>query len=259
MHSDELTDMSSSMAGYLWPDGPGSPILGEGDLHLWLADLDCPPEKASSISAYLSDDELARAARMKLDSVKKQFLIRRSLLRKLLGRYLHASPELIEFCAGPYGKPRLSDCHLNLQIEFNLSSSSSMVLFAFRLTQPIGIDMEWLDPDFDYQGVVSSYFSAEELAELQSLEPIQRRSGFYRLWVRKEAYLKGLGTGFSQPDPPQGLAPLYAGYLSDASPSFASVNPQQWLIYDLVLPAGYLGALAVIGPFRTVYCWKYPI
>ncbi|HSQ27805.1 MAG TPA: 4'-phosphopantetheinyl transferase superfamily protein [Anaerolineales bacterium] len=232
------------------------PSLVEGDVHLWLADLDLPPEKAASISEFLSDDEIARANRLRSESSRQHFLVRRGILRLLSGKYLSISPERVEFRVGLHGKPGLSDHHANARFKFNLSSTGSVALFGFCMDKPVGVDIERVDEDFDYQGVVSSYFSEEEQSKLQSLDPDQRRLAFYTIWVRMEAYLKGLGTGFSHSAHMPGISMAADQHHNSSLPSMSPLKMSDWLIYDLKLPAGYVGAFAVLGQFKTLQCWK---
>lgn len=235
------------------------PSLDEGEVHLWLTDLDFPPDKAAFISELLSDDEISRVNRLRSEPSRQHFLIRRSILRLLSGKYLSVSPKLVVFRVGLYGKPVLSECHADRRFEFNLSSSGNVALFGFSKDMPVGVDIERVDTDFDYKGVVSSYFSEEEQTRLKALEPDQRRLAFYTLWARREAFLKGLGTGFSQSTHLPGISMVadqdHNSYISSMSPLKISA----WLIYDLKLPAGYVGALAVRGQFKTLQCWKISI
>lgn len=235
------------------------PSLGEGEVHLWLTDLDLPPEKAAIISELLSDDEISRVNRLRSEPSKQHFLIRRSILRLLSGKYLSVSPKLVVFRLGLYGKPGLSEHYTDMRFEFNLSSSGTVALFGFCKDMPVGVDIERVDTGFDYKGVVSSYFSEEEQTRLQALEPDQRRLAFYTLWARREAFLKGLGTGFSHSAHLPVISTVADQDHNSYLPSMSPLQISAWLVYDLKLPAGYVGALAVRGQFKTLQCWKISI
>ncbi len=242
-----------------WSNGPQTPSLQEGNLHVWLADLSFSPEETLTFSGLLSDTEIERSKGYRLGIDSSRFIARRGILRLLLGRYLQISPGAVNLITGKHGKPRLSGDHLDKPIEFSVSSSSSMALFGFSLNQPVGVDIERVDLDFDYQGVISSYFLDAEQEWLQSLQPSRRRSAFYLSWVRKEAYLKGMGIGFSQ------AAQLPAIPLPEPAYNEAILLPVKqlslgsWFIYDLHLPLGYMGSLAVMGKIATLECWKFSL
>lgn len=243
--------------GNEWSDGPESPVLAGGVVHVWLADLAFSPDQLHSISKSLSRDEIDRAKRYRLKTDKDRFLTRHGILRILLGQYLHISPEQVNLSAGKYGKPHLAGDLSNQPIEFSLAFSGSIALFAFCLNQPVGVDIERVDPNFDYQGVMSSYFSDTERRWLQSLPQPHRRSAFYLSWVRKEAYLKGIGVGFSQADQLPALHLTHQEYIATVLSSPMKINLGEWFIYDLHLPSGYLGSLAVRGVTDSCNCWKF--
>ena len=88
---------------------------------------------------------------------------------------------------GEFGKPYLEQ-HPN--IHFNLSHSGKAVLCAVA-DQAVGVDVEELHP-YD-EGLARRCYSPDELAWMNS-QP-NASIAFTRLWVRKESYLKLLGTG----------------------------------------------------------------
>src|SRR5208282_2181592 len=117
-------------------------------------------------------------------------------LRVLLGHYLGVAPGGIEFSYGPKGKPRLA---APVDVRFNISHSGGLALFAFTLDCEIGVDVEHIRPLRDMQEIASRFFCAEEATELMSLPAHGREQAFYLCWTRKEAYLKAVGEGLSEP------------------------------------------------------------
>jgi len=89
------------------------------------------------------------------------------------------------------------------------------------------------------------YFSQHEQEDLFTLLPEERLAAFYRCWTRKEAYLKGTGTGFSQPSTSfdVSLLPQQAPALLAHRGSPAEMD--RWSICDLPVPEGYCAAIAV--------------
>ena len=82
-------------------------------------------------------------------------------------------------------------------IFFNLSHSSGVSLLAFDPGSEIGVDVEMIDEEFDYEPIVKRWFTPEEGKYIwQSKE--NSRIRFYELWTRKEAYLKAIGEGITK-------------------------------------------------------------
>ena len=107
----------------------------------------------------------------------------------------------------------------------------------------LGIDVEVIRPLPEMAELAQRYFSVREADRLLRLPEEDRLEAFFRCWVRKEAYLKGLGQGLSLradqvetwPDPPP------TGSLVDLTPA-----------------AGFVAALALERADLTVACWQWP-
>ncbi|HZY43766.1 MAG TPA: 4'-phosphopantetheinyl transferase superfamily protein, partial [Anaerolineae bacterium] len=110
-------------------------------------------------------------------------------------------------------------------------------LIAVTADRSVGIDVEHVRVDFDFQPIVDRYFSAREKSELlgkpQSIHP----QHFFNMWTRKEAILKMLGQGLS-------LLDQLAGTAEDGS--LNSVG-KGWTLYPVDVGAEYEAALAVAG------------
>jgi 4'-phosphopantetheinyl transferase len=59
----------------------------------------------------------------------------------------------------------------------------------------IGIDVEYIKPGFDYDGIIRSNFNGQEIAYIKAENNLAR---FFKLWTRKEAILKATGTGITE-------------------------------------------------------------
>jgi 4'-phosphopantetheinyl transferase len=98
------------------------------------------------------------------------------------------------------------------------------------------------------------YFSVREQSELLSLPEDRHLAAFYRCWTRKEAYLKGCGSGFSQP-----CDSFDVSLLPGAPPALlqhrtSPYEPARWKIIDIPVPAGYCAALATEGETPVIRC-----
>jgi 4'-phosphopantetheinyl transferase len=118
-------------------------------------------------------------------------------------------------------------------VHFSLSHGGDLVLVGIAGT-PVGVDVEAL-PEEQVAADLSTRLHPAEQREIAAAE--QPRLAFARVWTRKEAYLKGIGTGLSR-----GLTADYLGGTGLAS------LPAGWSVLDVPVPAGYAGAAAVSGP-----------
>ena len=82
-------------------------------------------------------------------------------------------------------------------MEFNVSHSGDLALIAVLPgSGRVGVDVEWLVDRPNLLDLASTVATPRELAQL-ALESRRQLESFYRLWTRKEAYLKAIGTGLS--------------------------------------------------------------
>ena len=103
------------------------------------------------------------------------------LLPSILGRE-------VALTRGRYGKPMTAERE---SIHFNTAHTANLTFLAVADCE-IGIDAEEMGA-YD-EAVLPLYFTAGEIEEYRAGG--SRLESFYRLWTRKESYLKYLGTGF---------------------------------------------------------------
>jgi len=83
-------------------------------------------------------------------------------------------------------------------LNFNLTHSGGLALFAVACGTQVGIDLEEIRPDFVRDKLAERFFSRAEVAQLTSLPREMQTQGFFSCWTRKEAFLKAKGVGLSQ-------------------------------------------------------------
>ena len=221
---------------------------GAERLQLRLVSLACATGELSRLQSFLSAEELQRGNRLLDLERRRRFFAGRGVLREILAGYIGEQPGDIRLSQGEFGKLHLSD-HLEPDsIGFNLSHAGDQLLLAFAAGCEVGVDMEQARTDLPFRVMAERFFSEREKEELFSLPPGEQAGAFYRCWTRKEAYLKGTGTGFSQPSngfdisllphqPPALLA--HRGNPAEAG---------RWSIRDIELPAGFCAAVAFSSP-----------
>jgi 4'-phosphopantetheinyl transferase len=215
--------------------------MDQGCLHLWSALM--PPSQdevlrsTDSLISVLSDDERSRVERYQVSKARQQFIITRALLRTLLGEYLQQDPKKIEFCYSAYGKPELVMPHANLC--FNISHSRGAVLFAVRLNQPVGVDLEWMNPAVNGAVIARRLFSATEQAEMNGLPTLEQQAKFFQLWTRKEALIKLFGDRLFS-----GLKTYEVPAISPSGGFWVSVGQQSVWLQDLDFVESFAAAIA---------------
>lgn len=175
--------------------------LPENTLHIWrLKFLDSLTQEQFDLGLSLLDANSQKSAlRFKFRHLQEKHIQTQVTLRKLLSGYLELNPadKKIEFIKAKHGKPYLE---INpKKIMFNLSHSHDYALFAFIKNKEIGIDIEKI-ADRPYMELADRFFSKDEFELLSNLQnPDQQKVGFFKIWTRKEAYLKATGEGLSHP------------------------------------------------------------
>lgn len=240
--------MSNSTA---WSTAPASLSLEPGEVHVWRVDLLQPEHVVQQFRATLEDEEIHRADRFHFEKDRKAFAVSRGFLRHVISRYLQTKPSALRFSYGPYGKPALAGEH---SLRFNMSHSRGVALVAVAERRELGVDVEFIRADFASEEIARRFFSPREVEAFNALPEELRVAAFFRCWARKEAYIKAIGRGLSQPldgfdvtlDPGVPAALLRADE-DDAS---------RWSLVDIDVGEEYAGALMVEGQISDIRCWQ---
>lgn len=169
-----------------WEDSPDSTLQS---VDLWKIYIPAHLHKIDQLSALLSPDEKSRVARYHQQKDKNRFIIGRGMLRKILSRYTGCPPGEIDFMKGINGKPYI---HQPIPIEFNLSYSRNYILIGIA-SEAIGIDVEYVNPKFDFDLLLDPCFMSAEIQVITNSD--QPRQQFFKFWTRKEALLKATALG----------------------------------------------------------------
>ena len=166
----------------------------------------------------LSREEAERAARFVFPGLGEVWTGARVLLREVLGRATLIPAADVRIRIGEFGKPSVDG------VEFSLSHTGSVVLIGLG-DLPLGVDVEKIPEERTVEQVGSS-FHPREAEELLGLPAEDRPEAFARVWVRKEALHKAIGTGLSR-----GISRDYVGTGTIPGPPVAGLR-----IHDVALP-----------------------
>jgi len=231
--------------------------LAANEIHVWQTRLDDFQSTAyQNLQQLLATDEITRANRFHFEKDRRRFVVSRGVLRVLLGQYLRVLPAQVTLTTAGSGKPVLDDSTASSPLHFNLSHSGAMALFAFSRTAPLGVDLERIQPDILEDALAERFFGPGEVAALRALPPAQQTAAFFTIWTRKEAYLKGIGTGLSLP-----LDSFEVSVNPDEPPLLlkSDLRPEdifEWRLYEIPPIPGFAAALTA-EPNLSVACWTF--
>ncbi len=206
----------------------------------------------STLTSILSKKEVDRANKFKFEKDRNKFIISRGILRELISKINNIDPKKIKYNINIYGKPFISNEN-GYRLKFNLSHSGELVIYAFSHESEIGIDIEILDSSINHLELAKNYFTNNEINYLSESQNSQKLSeNFFRVWTRKEALLKAVGTGlFSDLKKIETLNDIIK--LKDL-PSEVRINfSSNWNITDLEINTNYKTAIAYGGNHKNFY------
>jgi 4'-phosphopantetheinyl transferase len=226
-----------------WAAAPAELSLDHGEVHIWRVNLDRPQPEVAALERHLSPDELERAARFRFARDRRRYVVARGVLRALLGRVL--SIRAIDVCLqyGAQGKPALAHAH-DSDVQFNLAHSHELALIALACGAALGVDVEYQRELDDAERLARRFFSAQEVAALLAAPAAQRKTTFFRIWTRKEAFIKATGKGLSQPLGAFNVMSPGGNVLSHVE---LEGKETRWRLRDLSPDPAY-GAALVVGP-----------
>lgn len=240
-----------------WHLPPRPLLLRENEVHVWRASLDRATDDVAHWQTLLRDDEVERAGRFYFEKDRRHWIVARATLRALLGRYLEIEPQELRFAHNEYGKPSIASPTMGQHLQFNLSHSGELALYAFAYNRAVGVDVEQMRAPLAYEELATHFFSAHECHALLTLPEEQREEAFFLCWSRKEAYIKARGKGLSLPlnQFDVSLAPGEPARLLDSreEPQVA----ERWSLAALLPGTGYAGALVAEGSGWQLHCWQW--
>ncbi|HFC13027.1 MAG TPA: 4'-phosphopantetheinyl transferase superfamily protein [Anaerolineae bacterium] len=244
----------------MWANGQGDFTLSAEQIHVWSADLRATEAQVARLRQLLSADERARADRYRFPRHKRRYTVARGVLRQLLGQYLGVAPVDIVFHTTKYGKPYVKAQVSGQVLQFNVSHSYELALFALNLGRRIGIDVEHRRRVIDLESVANHFFSAAEIETLLAAPTHAKQQLFLNCWTRKEAYIKGLGEGLSHPLDTFEVSMKVGAPVCLLADYTDPTAPQRWQFYLLTPNMEYVAALAVEAKaderLQTVGAWQ---
>jgi 4'-phosphopantetheinyl transferase len=227
--------------------------------------------------SVLSREEQMREDAFHGEEHSRDYIVAHVALRTVLGGRLGVSPAKVEFADGSFhsngmhgqaagrikpslqfsgasvassGLQELSGHELDLR--FNLSHTRGAALIAVARGRELGVDIEQERPMADLEAMAASVMSHGELGGWLAIPEEDQERAFYRLWTRKEAYLKAIGLGLFR-SLQEVTVPVIAEALDRERVHLvqdlatAGVGEGVWQVLDVEAGSGFAAAVSVAG------------
>lgn len=217
-------------------------MLGALDVHIWRVFLPAAEPLAEILENSLSDDERAASEKLRDQRKKASFIARKAIARFLISKYTSIPASRLRFSMNQFGKPELLALQDSSSISFNISHSGEWLVIIFSQNKSVGIDIELMRQDFPVTEISNRFFTCMEKERIKSCPGNERLEIFYRMWVRKEAYVKALGKGLYMP-----LDSFHVPLdqldsterIDHEKCTFIGKIENEWLFYDLPVSKNY--------------------
>lgn len=215
---------------------PSSPLTTAPSAVLELYLVDEPRARPQWIAALLDDADRERAAAIRHEGARAEFVTGRALLRTALSRTVDGAlaPHAWRFAPNPWGRPELAGALPEgaRDLRFNLSHTRGLVAVALARAPvaELGVDVETVHRRTRTDALAERYFAPAELEALRALPSTSaRRERFFALWTLKEAYIKARGRGLAIPLREFAFALEAPGTLAlDFAPQHDEQRPARW-------------------------------
>jgi len=210
------------------------------EAHVWATRSNWYP--TSTLDHYLdilSETERIRTSNFVLRGKQNEYIVAHAMLRNIIAGYLRCEPREVRLTESEHGKPT---CQHDTRLAFNLAHGQGSIVLAVANGCEVGVDIEQVRPVPDAEHIVRRYCCSEETERFLDMNKIGQDRAFFRLWTRKEAYLKSLGIGLAG-----SLNSFEVAFGEDEPFRLKRGEPGPWSLFHLEPFPGFVGALAVRG------------
>ena len=196
----------------------------------------------------LSEEELEKASQLSQINDQQNFITSRYFLRQILAQELNVSAKSIDYSFSLHGKPYLK----KENYYFNISHSGQIFVIATSSIGEIGVDIEDVNRDVNYQQLSDLIMSEADQYEFDSIIQSKKTAIFLTYWTRKEAFFKGIGMGLTSP-----LKGLSINVDTATSPSILATEwnsslKDKWQLLNLEEIKNCIGTVAIKTTDRNI-------
>lgn len=158
------------------------------EIDVWTVQLTGLP----AAGELLDDTERGRWRRFRTAELRERFAAAHWARRMILADRLGADPAGLRFTTGRWGKPELAGGSMF----HSFSHSGSVAMVALSTVGPVGVDVEAVRPDLAALRLARTFFRPHEALTVEAA--VDRPARYIRLWTRKEAAGKMVGTNLDR-------------------------------------------------------------
>lgn len=182
------------------PASDGKALISRDRVAAWWLPLDQIREADwERLEALLIEEELDRADRFHFERDKSVYIAAHAICRGLLSYCLGQAPQSWRFSVEDHGKPELICSQGEPRFRVNISHTRGLAAVALTQDHDIGVDVEWLQRDAPTEQLAKRMFAECERRLVVGAPEAERLDVFLNIWTLKEAYVKAIGKGLSQP------------------------------------------------------------
>lgn len=196
----------------------------------------------------LSIDEKLKACNFRNLIDKNRYVAAHGVLGILLKAL---AGEDIKITANKYGKPNVDGSSL----QFNLSHSGDLILLAFSLNKPLGIDVEKVWDSGDLKLIAAQNFHPKEVSAISKSSEELRSQAFFSCWTKKESVSKALGLGLTLPLHSYSVS--IEPFEGDWDLELPNQFPQKWTLTAFQPQEGYFAAIACPFPNMRIKVYNF--
>lgn len=137
---------------------------------------------------YLRAEQLDKMNCYYKENDRENYVISHGLVNKIFSKILGCEEREVIWDYTKKGKPYIIN---EYGLTFNISHTKGFIVVALSKNS-VGVDIEYIDKNFDYKDIVNYSFSASEKTNVNDTKD------FYKYWVAKESYLKYKAVGLLQ-------------------------------------------------------------
>ncbi|WP_179335207.1 4'-phosphopantetheinyl transferase family protein [Winogradskyella costae] len=211
-------------------------FLNNADPNIKLFKIELPQyyDLVDVLLKILTPDEVQRAHRYHHLKDSNRFIICRSFLKIIIAQQKDLEISQVYFEKSDNHKPYFP---LDKGLFFNVSHAGNFAIIAIGDCE-LGVDVEYINPQFEYKDILPTVFNTEELNFIRDSEV--NRHAFYKLWTRKEAIVKATGKGI---DEDLIKIPVTNGFHNISSSLVCDFENLR--VISFKLNANHLGAIAI--------------
>lgn len=212
-------------------------------IDLWLEELAVTDEQYRHYWSLLDKNEQDKALAFVQAIHRRRYVASHGKLRLILSKYLALPAEKITYAKQAFGKPVVAIEGLDYGVRFNLAHSENKMLAAVGADDRIGVDIEVWNGKIDCIAIAAICFAESERYFWHELPECGKDEYFYRLWTRKESFVKAVGVGLGIDVSKVVSSPAGAGRFLSVPEAYGPADA--WALADLDLGRGISAALTV--------------